>query len=296
MSIVYEFDLQANFDYDYTEIEYGEIGPYQISRSRYAYFGYGTYNGSTYTYTPVDSAWQASGTLDENVTSQYGYMWFRLNANMETMASAYETFYQFSLSSGAINESAPTGTYLVWYVTFSNTLRDNLSSILSDPACGTIAFKFLVYNPPYTTYTYHVYFRDGATLIYDLAQAIRSRSAWGKYPRTLRIPNAKNATDMGYIKPGKIGIGWDTSSSATTVVYGGEGTGDLTIPADTIPYNNGLTLYSVWKDGLSLKIVTAISGTTPTLADITDIKMVVGFNGTDPQLVSIVGGEIKQSV
>lgn len=263
---------------------------------RYMYIGYGTYTSSTdYSYTKL---YKHDGNSYGTSTQSYTASW----DGDAQMSGTFTTYFSPPMQYGKIRSFTATdlflydtisnGSTLTWYFAFSDTSYSNDVSLFDKPDVEIYAISITVTNPPYINNVYHIYFKDGNNTIHDGSVTWSgSRDDEYTYPRSLIVHGCQNATQLGYTKPGYRGIGWDTSSSATTVVYGSkDNSGSFTIPANTLT-KAGYNLYSVWERALNIKIyigstlrdvsravvVTNVSGTTVTTKDILTGKI---YNGT----------------
>ena len=268
---------------------------------RYMYTGYGTFTStSNYSYNGASkyTASSSSGTH----TGSYNTSWFGDASMSGTYTSYFSTpmsygkFQSFTITDLYLYDSISDGATLTWYFAFSNTSYTNNDSLFSKEDVVIYAISISVSNPPYVDNVYHIYFKDGNSLIQDYSITWSgSRDDVYTFPGSYTVSNHQNASQMGYTKPGYRGIGWDTSSSATTVVYGSKNnSGSFTIPANTLT-KAGYNLYSVWERALNIKIyvgstlrdvsravvVTNVSGTTVTTKDILTGKIYDGTSWKD---------------
>lgn len=184
-----------------------------------------------------------------------------LNGSLKdgTTVPAHGPFVSFTVSDVQVSENLSDGSSIQFILWTSIYSYDNTWDALATATDTTLyAFTVNVANPPYQVFNYPIYFYDGSTLINTYTQYIRSRDfEYTYFPNNTSKSNYQNADSMfpdSIVKPGYRSLGWDTSSSATNVVYGGRNVSSLNIPSGVIRYDSGLNLYSVWEKLESLFI------------------------------------------
>ena len=264
--------VSPNFVYDQTSISIN-FGDQEISiptsyHLYYLYIAYGAYRsdsdwdyilpsgGGKYStgygvtgYTPV---YLTNGSVE--YTGSVGYT--------ATSSPARSDYSSIKLTSGFVEDSVPTTTssdpYVFrFYITLSQTdLGSNSKNIIDAPGTISLYIQYNILNRVKNTYKYYLAFYDRSTLF--STQEVGSHQSRDEManPSSIRVSGAQNASQMGRVYPGYRGIGWDTSSSASTVVYGSKDySGSFTIPAGVLePDVANYKLYAVWEKATNIKI------------------------------------------
>lgn len=268
----------------------------------YVYLGFGQYTSpSDLSYTITDSSyyWGQGGTRHYEIPwtdgTSDGYA--SLNVAITDDAGIFGPHKSFEFLNADMifpPQDTQVDKKCSFYICFStNDYTNSPSTLFNHSDVIVYVFTLFVYNPPKISQTYPIAFLNGSTQITTSTITYTdSRDTTPFYPNSVTITGCQNATQMGVSNPGYRGIGWDTSSSATQVVYGSKDpSGSFTIPANTLPNNTNYNLYAVWEKALNLKVivggqpktvsrvavVTSISGTTATMKDIYSGKV---YNGT----------------
>ena len=257
---------------------------------KYVYFGY-WYNGA---YQDVNK-WNVEyhdGAFTINYAPN-GDIWAEFNLNISRVTGMPIYPYYNQITAGAVNnisEIFPTNYPVQFIVCFSVNNYSNDWSTLSTASDVTICiYTISITNPAKITQTYPISFYSDNSLIQTIQVSYSgSRDQEQVCPVPMTISGCQNANQMGVTKPGYRGIGWDTSSSATTVVYGSKNaSGSFTIPAgtlsDTTPYN----LYAVWEKALNLKVW--VNGELKT---VTDIRVVTSISGSTANTSTVTSGKV----
>lgn len=162
---------------------------------------------------------------------------------------------------------------------------------------NVVVLRAHISNPPFQTYEYYIHLlSDGSEITsapIRTTYQTRDETAPLHKPTDTVINDARNAESAGIQKTGYKAMGWDTSSSAQTVVYGGEGSGSLIIPGDVIPYTNqygGLFLYSVWK---RKDVLFVYINNQP--VSVAEVRVVTGVNQTTQEAITakITSGKVR---
>lgn len=283
--------------------------------ARYLYAGFGTITESSGSYSVTytgaytqDGGWSSGGARS---------LEFTCSDVLEVRGTYTPSIYSpqpghtaFSIDVVGAYEQLPSRTDYALFLGFSNTSPQtypNDISLFSKSDVYFYIFRIVVDNPSYITYTYPVHlYTDPSTEYVTLNCQYQTRNTIppSTYPYILNQPDYQNADTINpsvIVKPGYKSLGWDTSSSATTVVYGGRDTVTaLNIPANTIPVSTsgGLNLYSVWKKNDALyvyvngekksvdiaSVVTGINGSTAVTRQLVEGKVFDGTNWRSFQL------------
>ena len=241
----------------------------------YVYFGWGNFiSTSNFSYNGTS---KASVTTSSTRSYPYTINWNGGDARLEgtyqlEIVAPALPHVKMTMDSAIITESVSNGTPCSFYVIVSPTSYDNDSNIFYKSDTYIFILTINVTNPPYNNYDYPIHFYDGSTLLSTLVYRVRSREfEFNYYPASISASGYQNADAMypqSIVKPGYRSLGWDTSSSATNVVYGGRDVSSLDIPEDVIPYSSGLNLYSVWEKIESVFIYVGNERKTVTRIDI----------------------------
>ncbi len=231
----------------------GITGTAGSGNTLYMYTGWGTFTStSNFTYNG-SSKTKLSTTGSHGSTYNISWDGKASLAGSSTLSIQTPALPQvsFTMDSANISESISNDTYCSFYIVISPSDYSNDTNLLYKSDTTIFILTIHVINPSYNDYNYPIYFYDGSTLLGSLTYTIRSRSfEFNYYPESINRSNYQNADSMfpqSIVKPGYRSLGWDTSSSATTVVYGGRAVSYLYIPANTVPYSSGFCLYSVWE-------------------------------------------------
>ena len=269
-----EYSSSATFSGAMTEADANFNVTNSIS-NRYFYIGYwgssNTYVGTNkFSSSPNGST--TSFTIQwKNNNTVYGTLYGSVKNG--TTVPAYGPFVSFTVDYVRIPEILGDGSTIQFLIWTSTSNYDNTWNALAYATDTTLyTFTVSVTNPPYQSYNYPIRFYDGSNLLATLNNYIYSRDfQYTYYPYSIYKYDYQNADSMfpdSIVKPGYRSLGWDTSSSATNVVYGGRNVSALSIPSGIIRYDSGLNLYSVWQKIESLFIYVGNERKTVTRMDI----------------------------
>ena len=245
-----EVTIPTSYNLYYLYIAYGVY----ISDSNWDYIlpsGGGKYS-TGYGATGYTSIFLSDGSA--SFTGSVGY-----TATQSPARSAYSSI---KLSSGVVYDSVPTTSSsdpykFRFYITLSQTdLGNNSKNVIDAPGTISLYIEYDILNRVKNTYRYYLAFYDRSTLFSTQeVGSYLSRDEMSN-PTSIRVSGAQNASQMGRTNPGYRGIGWDTSSSASTVVYGSKDySGSFVIPAGVLdPDVANYKLYAVWEKSTNIKI------------------------------------------